>query len=298
MMTSDTRGSVRGLLLWQWRNVAIFATASALAVAAVEFGEVVWRLPVTPLAVVGGALGIFVSFRTNAGYDRWWEGRKLWGRMINSSRHFAKQVLNYIDEGDREAAERIVRRHIAYVHTLKALLRKQDPFADESIQLYLGAELEEYVGQSNMTHALLDRQTRELNALRKSGLTELVLQRIDLTVEKLLDIQGGCERIKGTPVPPGYGFIAQTLIRFYSVLLPFALVDELHWWTVPIVVLVCLSFMLISEAGRVLEDPFDMFWNALPLMALSRKIEVNLLHVIGEDVVPEMIKADEKGILM
>jgi putative membrane protein len=82
------------------------------------------------------------------------------------------------------------------------------------------------------------------------------------------------------------------------VLLPFALVKDLAWVTVPMNVLVCMSFALISEAGRVLEDPFTMFWNGLPLSALSTTIEINLRQRLGERDVPALPKPNEQGILM
>ena len=297
MMTYEKRGSVLGLVRWQARNVALFALGGIVAVLLHDVAGLGWTLPAVPLTVVGAALGIFVSFRTNSAYDRWWEGRKLWGRLINSSRHFATQVLHYVS--DREAAGRMVLRHVAYVHALRLGLRAQDPFQDEDFIRYAGPDLEAMRGQSNLNHALLDRQTRDLVACSEAGaLDAFRLQRIDDTIAKLLDIQGGCERIKGTPIPRGYGFIAETLVRYYSVLLPFAFVADLGWVTVPINVLVCLSFALISEAGRVLEDPFTLFWNGLPLMNLSRKIEVNLLHAMGEEDVPPMTQPDKNGILM
>jgi putative membrane protein len=84
---------------------------------------------------------------------------------------------------------------------------------------------------------------------------------MDQTLCALTDAQGGCERIKRTPMPRGYGFIAERLLLVYSCVFPLCVVAELHWWTVPVNLVVCLGFALISEAGRVLEDPFTMFYN-------------------------------------
>ncbi|MCA9619570.1 MAG: hypothetical protein KC731_11110, partial [Myxococcales bacterium] len=108
----------------------------------------------------------------------------------------------------------------------------------------------------------------------------------------------GCERIKKTPLPRGYAFIAERLIMAFSFLFPLATVAELGWFVIPVSVLVCLAFTLISEAGRVLEDPFSTFWNGLPLMALSRTIEVNLRQRLGETDLPPIPGPDKHGILM
>jgi putative membrane protein len=204
--------------------------------------------------------------------------------------------------GDDHAAERdrLVRRHIAYVHTLRCLLREQDPHEDEDVRRYLDeAEREGLRGSSNMTARLLRGQLRELRQLYDAGaVNDLRLQSFDESIRHLFDIQGGCERIKKTPLPRAYGFIAERLILWFSALLPCALVHDLGWATIPIALLVGLGFRLISETGRVLEDPFNLFWNALPLMALSRTIEVNLLELLGVDELPPMIQPDNNQVLM
>lgn len=299
----NTRGSVVGLVRWQLRNVALFAATATGVVVLHELHR--WlalpelvELPALPVAVVGGAIGIFVSFRSNAGYDRWWEGRKLWGRLVNTSRHWSTQVLAWV--GDRPTAERLVRRQIAYVHLLRVLLRGQDPAEDEDVRRWLteeeGLSLPRW---TNGTHALLHAQALELAALADAGkLHELRLQSLDATIDDLLDVQGGCERIKRTPLPRGYGFIAEQLVRFYSFLLPFAIVDGLLWLTIPVNVLICLSFLLINEVGRVLEDPFTMFWNGLPLSALTRTIERDLRDRLGDADLPPALQPDARGVLM
>ncbi|MCA9488825.1 MAG: hypothetical protein KC621_02860 [Myxococcales bacterium] len=302
MMVSN-RGSTLGLVRWQSANVALFAAAATLVVVFHEAHDWfavphLFAVPALPVAVVGGALGIFVSFRTNSAYDRWWEGRKLWGRLINTSRHFSTQVVSWVE--DAQLAAELVHRQIAYVHTLRVLLRQQDLTADPDVQRWLTEEERVTVPpQTNPTHALLQTQSLRLTALANAGrLGEHRLQNLDNSLLHLLDIQGGCERIKKTPLPRGYGFIAEQLIRAYSVLLPFAIVDDLVWLTIPVNVLICLAFMLIGEAGRVLEDPFTMFWNGLPLTQMAVTIEVNLLQRLGETELRPVPGPDENGILM
>ncbi len=305
-MFVDYKGTVFGLLRWQWKPVTVFVAVSVAVVladahTALELGP--FRLPALPLGVVGGAIGIFASFRTNSAYDRWWEGRKLWGRLVNTSRHFATQAIAYVGSkggGHRDTAARLVHRQIAYVHVLRCLLRQQDPLKDEHVLGVMPAEERSAVaGQSNMTHALLHRHLNELVQLAEDGvIDDFRLQSFDDSVRALLDIQGGCERIKKTPFPRGYGFVLSRLILAYGVLLPLGLVESMGWMTVPITVLVCLAFALISEIGRVLEDPFTMFWPALPLSALSATIEVNLRERLGESDLPAIPQPDGRGILM
>ena len=302
-MFVNYRGTIFGVLTWQKKSIAMFFVAALIVVVADTFLPIDYlRLDAMPVGVVGGAIGIFVSFRTNSAYDRWWEGRKLWGRMINVSRHFASQSLQYIgphSESGRALAERLVRRHIAYVHTLRCLLRNQDPLEDEHVRAFTSDEdRDELRGDSNMTHALLHWQMRDVTTEADAGrLDERRLEVIDQSIRVILDVQGGCERIKKTPMPRGYAYFAERLIWMFSVLLPLALVGTHGWLTIPISVLVCFAFAIISEVGRVLEDPFTMFWPALPLSALSKTIEINLRHRLGESDVPALPQP-VNGILM
>jgi putative membrane protein len=303
MMVSN-RGSVLRLILWQWRLVGVFILAGLAPVLIHRWTTWDLVLPALPMAVVGGALGIFVSFRSNSSYDRWWEGRKLWGRLINSSRHLCNQILSYAprDPGGAPSAlqRALITRHIAYVNVLRLSLRAQDPWRDEDLLRHLQPEeLAALPAESNPAHALLHAQAEQLAAAARGGLiNDFQLQKLDDTLASLLDIQGGCERIKKTPIPRGYGFIAERLILTYGLLFPWVLIQDMRWGVIPANVLVGLCFALISEAGRVLEDPFTMFWNGLPLSSISRMIEVNLRQRLGDKDLPPQLGVDERGILM
>jgi putative membrane protein len=298
MMTNEFRNNPAGLIAWQWRKALFYLATGLIAWVLIEpLGYTLLQLPAIPISIMGAAIGIFVSFRANQSYDRWWEGRKLWGRMINSSRHFCDQVLRYAAPEDEEQAKGIVTRHIAYVHTLRCLLRGESPFEDADYKR-MGPDTPLHRASTNLTHLLLDEQLTELVDLNNAGrLDSFRLQSMDSTLMDFLNIQGGCERIKGTPIPRGYGFIVEVLIQIFAIILPFSMVHDMGWVAIPFNVLVCLSFALISEAGRVLEDPFTMFYNGLPLHNLSVKIERNLRQRMGQELPPAVV-ADEKGVLM
>ncbi|MGE0787439.1 MAG: bestrophin family protein [Sandaracinaceae bacterium] len=309
MIVSKDGSFARIVFLWQWKYTVYYIVAATLVVGVHELYPTLrellgwaWlptelreflELPTLPLAVVGAALGIFVSFRTNQAYDRWWEGRKLWGRMINTSRHFTTQVVSYLrqgNDGPTEIQRRLVLRHVTYVHALRCLLRGQDPFGDPDVKAHLEPD-DSLKSESNLTHALLQRQLDELAELNREGaLNDFRLQSMDQSLRELLDIQGGCERIKKTPMPPIYALLATRIVQFYAFLFPLGVVHDLHWWAIPTSLLVCTAFSLIAEAGRVLEDPFTMFFNGLPLSAISRMIEVNVRQRLGETDLPPMLQ--------
>lgn len=298
------RGSILALLRWQQSSVVLFAAAAGVVVACHEILGWTWLVvPAVPVAVVGGALGIFVSFRTNAAYARWWEGRGLWGRIVNASRTFGTQVLAYLPcDGDRpsETQRTVVRRAILYVHVLRCLLRDQDPWVDDEVKRFsTEEERSRYAKEGNATHAILhDNQVTLALERREGRITPHELDALDRSFATYLDAQGGCERIKRTPMPRGYSFFAEQLIRIYSVIFPLSIVADLWIATIPINMLVCLAFMMISEVGRVLEDPFTMFYNGLPLSALCRTIENNLRQRLGDPDLLPMLKPTPDGILM
>lgn len=298
-MIVGTTGSVWRLLRWQLRSVVLFGVAATVVVVLHQVLGLKWvRIPPLPVAVVGGALGIFVSFRTNASYARWWEGRQLWGRLVNNSRVFCTQILTYVPGDDVQRT--LIDRHILYVHVLRCLLRDEDPWVDAEVLRFSTAEQRaELAVEGNAPHALLHAQHALLAKLAdERALSELRLDALDRTMAALLDVQGGCERIKRTPMPRTYGLFSQELARAYGILFPLAIVADTSYATIPINIVVCLAFVMISEVGRILEDPFTMFFNGLPLSALSRTIENNLRARRGERDLEPMLKPDERGILM
>lgn len=296
--------SVLTLLSWQWRAVALYGAIATIVVALDRLTGIPWfEIPGVPLSVLGAAIGIFVSFRTNSCYDRWWEGRRLWGQLVNTSRLFASQVLSYVDSSKpdmRTAQEKLVRRHIAYVHALRCSLREEDPTVDEHLGRHLDpAELAALVGEPNPNHAILHRQMRAITKLTDAGVVDpWRLQLFDGTFTTLLDVQGGCERIKKTPFPQSYGFVATQLIAVFSALLPLGIVASAGWFTIPVTVIVCLGFRLIDEVGDALEDPFTALPLALPLGAIATTIEIDLCKRIGENELPHAPAADADGVLM
>jgi putative membrane protein len=285
------------LLRWQARNIAIFMGLSIAVVVGEELsGKLAGMLPQTPITVLGAAIGIYASFRTNSAYDRWWEGRKLWGQLVNTSRHFAAEALAYLTPA---VARTFVLRQILYVHALRCELRSEPLTSDADIaRIAKECENGEDVARPAACARILRRQLTSLAELTdQTKLDPRRLQNFDQTLAVLLDVQGGCERIRNTPFPPSYGRITEILIRTYAVLLPLAIIDDLEWWSIPISIVVCLSFKLISEVGAVLEDPFTHAWDALPLHALSLTIERNLRDALGDNM-PPAAEPDGRGVLL
>ena len=299
------------LLRWQGRPLVFFGAVALgfVGIRHVESVRTLFEISPTPLAILGSGLAIFVGFRTNTAYARWWDARRLWGGLVNATRMLSTQITSYLPWDGEKAST--TQRHLvlllsAYIHVLRASLRDQKSLEDVDVlrlldtKHLLDADARAALAKEpNLAHALLDRIHRTLvEEVREGRLPELAMTSMDRTIAELLECQGGSERIKRTPMPPAYGLIAYYLTLSFGLVFPLTLHDDLDLWVVPLNMLVAGSFLFVNELGRVLEDPFDLFWNALPLMALSRTMEANARARLGDHDHPPLEAADANGVLM
>lgn len=255
------------------------------------------KIPVTPVPfqIAGVALAIFLGFRNNSSYDRWWEGRKLWGGIVNQSRTFARQMLTFLVAPEAERAElaalqkRVLYRHFAWLQAIKQQLRSLDIF--EVIAPHLSeAERAAAPAQKNVAAWLLHLQGVELaEASRRGWVTEFRLEMIDRSLTELLNMQGGCERIKSTPIPTAYRVFTHHFTRVYILMLPIGLMEQVELTALPVLLGLSFAFLVLETLGRILEDPFNMTPNALPLNAICRNIEINLRQQLGETELPAAV---------
>lgn len=256
-------------------------------------------LPDLPLSMIGGALSVFLAFRNNSAYDRWWEARTLWGALVNTARTFARQVLTLID--DRESPRRpevlsqhmLVELQIAYVHALRCHLRRQNPFPE--LERRLPAELVAYLRkQRNVPAAMLLVKGRILRGLYESGrLDSYRFTALDKSLTDLCNVQGACERIKNTPLPRQYEYFPRVLVGIYCLLLPFGLVGGLEMLTPIASTLISFIFVSLDTIGREIENPFENTVHDTPMSTLTRTIEVNLRQNLGEDSLPADVRPIE-----
>lgn len=257
-----------------------------------------------PFTMVGFALGIFLGFRNNESYQRFWEGRRLWGQLVNLSRSFARQVLTMIAEPDYgravdpgddvlEPVEKVQRRliyaMIGYVHSLKFHLRNEDPFGELSNWLE-PAEIERLRTQRNVPIRILQMIGLRLKTEFDAGRIDAIrFQELERTLAQATDVQGGCERIKATPLPFTYGQLTHTIVALYCYFLPFGIVDNTGWMTPAVTLFLAYVFLGLDCIGDELEDPFGTEPNDLPLAHISRNVEINLRQALDETDVPEPI---------
>jgi putative membrane protein len=257
------------------------------------------QIPEMAVSVLGAALGILLGFRTTSAYGRWWEARTLWGAMVNNSRSLSRQAISFANDGVDPAtfAQPVVRKQIAFVHATRCALRRQEPWNE--IQPFLdSAALQALRAHQNVPAALLLQMGLDLSAaVRAQVLNNWQMQRIDATLSELSNVLGACERIKNTPLPRQYDYYPELMIKLYCVALPFVIVDSAGVFTPVITLFVAFAFLVMNRIGKNLEDPFESLAYDVPMTALSRTIEINLLQAIGETKLPEPEKMVD-GVLM
>ena len=232
------------------------------------------HLPVVPLALhtlVGSTLGLLLAFRTNSAYERFWEGRKAWGAVVNHTRNFTRKLLGAGLPADvqRDCAVDLV----AFVQCLERHLRGTSPDA-ELARLYPNGVPPELRAPPGAPQQCLLRITRRLAQARTEGrLDSIDLGRFDADLTALVDQLGVCERIQRTPIPLAYVLHLRRALLLFALTLPFALVKDLGVWA-PVGGAAVLYVMLgIEQIGVEIEDPFEISPNDIDLEAIAANIE-------------------------
>ena len=258
----------------------MIAFVSIIAIlAAREHPGIFAKISTLPFTLIGIALSVFMSFRNDACYARWWEGRELWGELIIAARSLARETA-MIEPGARQS---LLLGACAFASGLAARLRG----ADEPGAIALWVDIGEAAKGPNPTNAVLDRMGLRLLALAQEGaITPIHYSVVEARLATFAKVQGGCERIASTPVPFAYSLLLQRTALIFCIILPFALAGTLDWWTLLPVLLVAYTFFGLDALGHQLEDPFSLEPNGLPLYALRRTVEREMLAALGSREIP------------
>ncbi len=291
-------------LLFSWRGSVIasiwlrlvFVFAISIVVEEVHRrGLVPARITLTPLpfTLIGLALSIFLGFRNNTSYDRFWEGRKLWGRVVNTSRSLTRQILTLVHSDDPDQRRRLVYRLMGYVHALRLHLRGEKDLSE--LAPFVGAERAKALeSETNPPIAILQDFGDEFSAAWRSGHVDAFhLPVLEASLTEFANIQGGCERIRATPIPTSYTVLMHRIVELYCLGLPFGIVEAVGVATPLVVLMIAYAFLALDAIGDEIEDPFGTDPNDLPLSQLSRMIEINLRERLGEtDLPPPVVPVD------
>ncbi|MBT9391930.1 hypothetical protein KLP40_02035 [Hymenobacter sp. NST-14] len=307
------RENIRWRVIWKlgWKKTSLFALYSLLVCLMYRAGIHSLDIPWQPVATLGIAVSFYIGFKNNGSYDRFWEGRKLWGGIVNYSRTWAIQTLEYITSvvdapgvqappasGEELSVRhrRLVYRQIAWVNAVRLNLRRQPGLWQEHVAPFLDpAESEQIRDRQNPPAHLLRQQAADLRILRQERGLLNDFQHVSMvrSLEELFNLQGGCERIKNTPFPRQYAYFSLVFVWLFALLLPLGLIGEFAtmgpdhiWLTIPFSVLVSWVFHTMEVVGHTSENPFENEMNDVPMTAICRTIEIDLREMLGETELP------------
>lgn len=264
-------------------------------------------LPFSIVAILGSALAIFIAFRNNSSYSRWWEARTLWSGITNSSRVLARLVITFAeshshqDNFDKNRSDEFKRemiyKIIAWVHALRLHLRKQKDWHEikEFVSESEFSALETAQNKPNLLQLIIGRKI--YSAMANGTLGGFDSFQMEGQLLALANFQGGCERIKKTPLLRQYDFFTRLFLYTFILLLPFALIGDfsklnIDYLMIPVAIVISSVFAIIGKVGEVNEDPFENKITDVPLTAICNTIERDLREMLGEKDLPDELKPE------
>jgi putative membrane protein len=277
------------------RLLAVLAVSAAVTALDRWQPRILPEATLAPFTLLGLALSIFLGFRNNACYERWWEGRRQWGQLVAETRILVRDLVTLLPERP-ELRRRCGHRPIAFAHALRNQMRGSD---DGQTAAWLPEEERARVAASRSEpDAILLALAEELRAvMRRGALSDIAYKLLSERMAALTGIQTACERLRSTPPPYTYSLLLHRTAWLFCLLLPFGLVGSLGLATPVLAVILAYCFFGLDALGDELEEPFGTRQNALPLDALVRGIEIAALEGLGETALPEPL-SPRGGILL
>jgi ion channel-forming bestrophin family protein len=278
--------SFKGSVLLGVLERSLVCGAFGILISFLYFNKIPVAQPILGSVIPSIVLALLLVFRTNTAYERFWEGRKLWGSTVNTIRNLAWHIWVAVDEvepGDRERKITTIRLLLAFAICKKLYLRYEP--ASEELQPWVSPSQYSVLQTiQNMPLEIIRWIADDLQQKYKRGLLTLSqLGDIQSLMNNLMDNVGGCERILKTPIPPAYVIHLNQLVLIYCLILPFQFVKDLGWWTGIFVAIVSFALFGIEEIGVEIENPFGYDTNDLPLDKICQVIQNNIEEFIQSD---------------
>jgi ion channel-forming bestrophin family protein len=271
-------------------------------------GKKEMALNFVPIGMIGSALAIFVAFRNNSAYARWWEARTLWGGIVTSSRVFGRLIItftdshshqpNYNEERSNSFKREMILATIGWVHSLRLQLRNQENL--DELKSYFNKEeflsIQKNSSKPNMIQLLIGQKI--YRAMANGTLGGFDSFQMEGQLLALANYQSSCERIKHTPLPRQYDFFTKIFVLVFATLLPFGLLSffqtevnlTISWIIIPLSVLIAGVFIIMERTGAANENPFENLVTDVPITSICNTIEIDLLEMLGEKSLPEKVK--------
>lgn len=321
-------------VLWPFAKKNLIRTIIASTVVTSLYYFLDWKflaIPFLPVGTIGTAVAFYVGFKNNQAYERLWEARKLWGGITNYSRILTVTIRSVIP--DKAIQKDILMRHLSYINILRLQLRKNIPWATSREDIHQSSvseadELLEYdkalyrmfeslnrleiyehiKNRKNIANNALQQQYTVVGRLkREKVIDDFEHSDILKILNEFFNLQGGCERIKTTPLFRQFSIFSRIFVVLFIFLLPFSLLSSMEniehigplgvWLTVPFATLISWVFFSMEQIGEFSENPFDNGINDIPLATICRNIEIDVLELMGETDLPEKMEPTNNVLL-
>lgn len=240
----------------------------------VEWGDKLMQV----YSLIGFVLSLLLVFRTNTGYDRWWEGRKKWGELVNNTRNLAIKVSS--TTFNKEYKDFFARMIPNYAFAMKEHLREGVKLEELDLT---SEEIEEIEKVDHKPSYIAKKLYSELQLLRqKDEITDIEYLSLDTNLKTFSDIIGACERIKNTPIPYSYSLFLKKFIFIYVTTMPLAFISSFGYWSVLITTFVFYILVSMEILAEEIEDPFGIDDNDLPTDELCEKIKLNVQEILKD----------------
>lgn len=263
------------------RSTALISAATAI-ICVIHLEVFDWQgseLDITIFSLLGVVLSILLSFRTNSAYDRWWEGRKKWGELVNNSRNLAVYIHSAFPKEDEDSRRYLAIRIANFAIALKEHLRKGTRV--EELLLLSPDEVALYREKSHVPNYIAYETAQRIQDVYNAGGIGMADHlNIKAHSQELLNISGACERIKKTPIPFSYNVYIKLFITVYAIGLPFALIPAFGYWSIPMVAFVFFAFLGLELMAEEIEDPFGLDCNDLPTGDIAHTIKTNVFELL------------------
>ena len=270
---SDTARTLMPVMLVLGVLVAAFCYVE------LELVNLAFTSTVTMHSLLGFVISMLLVFRTNTAYERWWEGRKQWGALVNVSRNLAIRIAQIVPQ-----SEPVLRQYFRvlitnYALSLKEHLRSRSDRSE--LEVHQQLDLDAVMGKAHIPNALAQKLYAAILQLRTDGrISEEQLLALDGMVNQFTDITGACERIRKTPIPYSYSAFIKKFIFIYVISLPFGIITDFGYATILVTVTVFYVLASLELIAEEIEDPFGTDTNDLPTDDIARTIQDNLKEIL------------------
>lgn len=264
-----------------WKELIIMTLYTAiLAYLGTEYWSTNNLLKETTIvhSLIGFVLSLLLVFRTNTAYDRWWEGRKHWGAMVNNTRNLASKLNGILPENAKEVRMFFAKMIPNYAYAMKEHLREGVKIKELENCEHLFDELE---AKEHIPNYISTKMYKKIHQIKRDGIiTEEEQLMVDKEMKAFTDIIGACERIKNTPIPFSYSLFLKKFLFIYVLSIPIGFVAQFEYWTIPISVFIFYVLVSLEVLAEEIEDPFGRDSNDLNTDELCEKIRKNVQELL------------------